>query len=119
MVHIEGIGLINFEFTGCRFLGRIQTTSYRAALLDPMVCTRELRTHCAYEPLARVRFGVNVGEVLARIIHECRREAFETEARRGFLHVRLTQAYLQSVEEAEREKSRRSIGSDAGAGIHK
>jgi hypothetical protein len=59
-----------------------------------------------------------LGFILARIIHECRREAFETEARRGFSHVRLTQAYLQSVEEAEREKPRRARGSDAGAGIH-
>ncbi|MBI4001236.1 MAG: hypothetical protein HY348_05580, partial [Nitrospira defluvii] len=49
---------------------------------------------------------------LARIIHECRREAFETEARRGFSHVRPTEAYLQSVEEAEREKPRRARGSD-------
>jgi len=38
---------------------------------------------------------------LARIIDECRREAFETEARRGFSQVRLTQAYWQSVVEAE------------------
>jgi hypothetical protein len=29
-------------------------------------------------------------ELLARTIHECRCEAFETEARRGFLHVRPT-----------------------------
>ncbi|MEO5632025.1 MAG: hypothetical protein ABIR69_09150 [Nitrospiraceae bacterium] len=49
---------------------------------------------------------------LARIIHECRREAFETEARRGFSQVRPTQAYRQSVEEAEREKPRRARGSD-------
>jgi len=28
--------------------------------------------------------------LLARIIHECRREAFETEARRGFSQVRPT-----------------------------
>ena len=55
---------------------------------------------------------------LARIIDECRREAFETEARRGFSQVRLTQAYLQSVEEAEREKPRRVRESDDGAGIH-
>jgi len=55
---------------------------------------------------------------LARTIHECRREAFETEARRGFSPVRPTQAYLQSVEETEREKPRRARGSDAGAGIH-
>jgi len=55
---------------------------------------------------------------LARIIHECRREAFETEVRRGFSPVRPTQVYRQSVEEAEREKPRRARGSDAGAGIH-
>jgi len=40
--------------------------------------------------------------LLARIIHECRREAFETEARRGFSQVRPTRANAQSVEEAER-----------------
>ena len=39
----------------------------------------------------------------ARIIHECRREAFETEARRGFSQVRPPEAYVQSVEETERE----------------
>ena len=55
---------------------------------------------------------------LARIIHECRREAFETDARRGFSHVRPTQAYLQSVEEAKREQPRWARGSDVGAGIH-
>ena len=55
---------------------------------------------------------------LARTIHECRREAFETEARRGFSQVRPTEAYLQSVEEAEREKPRRARGSDDGADIH-
>ena len=49
---------------------------------------------------------------LARIIHECRREAFETEARRGFSQVRPTEANAQSVEEAEREKPRRARGSD-------
>ncbi len=56
--------------------------------------------------------------LLAWIIYECRREAFETEARRGFSHVRLTQAYWQSVEEAEREKPRRARGSDDAAGSH-
>jgi len=56
--------------------------------------------------------------LLARIIHDCFREAFETEARRGFSHVRPTQAYWQSVEEAEREKPRRARGSDDGAGGH-
>jgi hypothetical protein len=54
----------------------------------------------------------------ARIIHECRHEAFETEARRGFSQVRPTQVYWQSVEEAEREKPRRARGSDDAAGIH-
>ena len=55
---------------------------------------------------------------LVRIIHECRHEAFETEARRGFSQVRLTQAYVQSVKEAEREKPRWARGSDDVAGIH-
>jgi len=56
---------------------------------------------------------------LARTIHEFRREAFETEARLGFSQVRPTEAYVQSVEEAEREKPRRARGSDDVAGIHK
>ena len=54
----------------------------------------------------------------ARIIHECRREAFETEARRGFLQIRPTEAYWQSVEKAEREKPRRARGSNDVARIH-
>ncbi len=58
------------------------------------------------------------GNLLARTIHEGRREAFETDAHRGFSHVRPTQAYRQSVEEAEREQSRRARGSDDGAGLH-
>jgi hypothetical protein len=49
--------------------------------------------------------------VLARIIHECRREAFETEARRGFSQVRPTEAYVPSVVKAEREKPCRAKGS--------
>jgi hypothetical protein len=55
---------------------------------------------------------------LARIIHECHLEAFETEARRGFSPVRPTEAYEQSVEEADREKPRRARGLDDVAGIH-
>ena len=63
--------------------------------------------------------GPNQSEIpLAWIIHECCREAFEAETRRGFSQVRLTAAYLQSVEEAEREKPRRARGSDDVAGIH-
>ena len=62
--------------------------------------------------------GVKADETLTRIIHECRREVFETEARRGFSHVRPTEAYVQSVEEAERERPRRARGSDDVAGIH-
>ena len=54
----------------------------------------------------------------ARTIHECRREASEAEVRRGFSQVRPTQVYLQSVEEAEREKPRRARESDVGTGIH-
>jgi hypothetical protein len=56
--------------------------------------------------------------LLTWIIHECRRESFETEARRGFSQVRPTQAYWQSVEEVEREKPSRARGWDDGAGIH-
>ena len=66
----------------------------------------------------RLESRLTLVERRARIIHECRREAFETDARRGFSHVRPTQAYVQSVEEAEREQPRRARGSDAGAGIH-
>jgi len=51
-------------------------------------------------------------------MHEGRREAFETEARRGFSQVRPTQANAQSVEEAEREKLRLARGSDHVAGIY-
>ena len=55
----------------------------------------------------------------ARIIHECRSEAVEAEARRGFSQARTTQAYPQwYVEEAEREKPRRARGSDAAVGVH-
>jgi hypothetical protein len=57
-------------------------------------------------------------ERLAWIIHECRREAAETEARRGFSQVRVTQAYLRSVEETEREKPRRASESAAAADVH-
>jgi ATP-dependent Lhr-like helicase len=64
------------------------------------------------------RDGTVVRAVLARTNHECRHEAFETEARRGFSRVRPTEAYLQSVEEAEREKPRRARESDDVAGIH-
>lgn len=39
---------------------------------------------------------------------ECRREAFETEARRDFSRGMPTQAYLQTVKEAERETPRRA-----------
>jgi len=62
--------------------------------------------------------GVKARETLTRIIHECRCEAFEPEARRGFSQARPTQAYWQSVEEAEREKPRRARGSNDVAGIH-
>jgi hypothetical protein len=58
----------------------------------------------------------SAGTSLAWIIPECRREAAETEACRGFSQVRTTQADLRSVEETEREKPRQ--GSAAVAGIH-
>jgi hypothetical protein len=52
------------------------------------------------------------------INHECRREVPEADGRRGFSQVRVTQAYLRSVEEAEREKPRRVRGSAAAVDIH-
>ena len=56
--------------------------------------------------------------LLAQVIRECRRQEFEPETRRSFSHVRPTEAYVQSVEEAEREKPCRARGSDDVAGIH-
>ena len=67
---------------------------------------------------ARTKQAVFFNGWLARIIHECRREAFETDARRGFSHVRPTQTYVQSVEEAERAQPRLARGSDDAVGIH-
>jgi len=55
---------------------------------------------------------------LARIIHACRRETFKTEARRGFSQVRPTEAYVQSVEEAERDNPCQAGESDDIADIH-
>ena len=98
------------------------------------VVTEEAQTGCPARPqrvrsrVVPLRYGEGRNDarttlaacfslLLARIIHECRREVFETEARRGCSHVRPTQAYWQSVEEAEREQPRRATGSDAGAGI--
>jgi len=52
------------------------------------------------------------------INHESRREAPEADGRRGFSQVRMTQAYLRSVEETEREKPRRTRESGAVAGVH-
>ena len=49
-----------------------------------------------------------LGLRLVRVIHECRREAFETEACLGCSHVRPTEASVQSVENAEREPPRRA-----------
>ncbi len=68
-------------------------------------------------PCERVRRGSEAA-TLARIIHACRRKTFETEARRGFLQVRPTEAYVQSVEEAERDIPCQAGESDDVAGIH-
>ena len=46
------------------------------------------------------------------------REAFETEVLRGFSQVRPTEAYVQSVEEAEREQPHRVRRSDDVAGMY-
>jgi len=61
---------------------------------------------------------MDTADMLAQSIHECRREAFETEARRSCSRVRPTRAYRRSVEEVEGGQPRRARGSDAGAGIH-
>jgi hypothetical protein len=66
---------------------------------------------------------------VARMIPECRREAFETEVRRSFSQARPTETYVQSVEKAGREQPRLARGlarrpkapadgSDDIAGIH-
>ena len=68
-------------------------------------------------PCERVRRGSEAA-TLARIIHACRRETFETEARLGFSQVRPTEAYVQFVEEAERDNPRRVGESDDIADIH-
>jgi hypothetical protein len=82
--------------------------------------TRPIPARCRYATLAARNdySGERMPSRLARTIHACRREAFETEVPRGFSHVRPTQAYLQSVEEAEREQPRRARGSDDAVGIH-
>ena len=54
-----------------------------------------------------------MGHGSPRIIHEYRSEAAETEGHRGFSQVKPTQAYLRSVEEAERENPRWARGSAA------
>jgi|GEM_PF-5261112 len=52
------------------------------------------------------------------MIQEYRRQAFETEARQGFSHLRSTQMHWQSMEEAEGEPPRRTGGSGTGVGLH-
>ena len=71
----------------------------------------DLATH---KTLDQGREGVS----RARIISERRREAAETEARRGCSQARTTQAYsLRYVEEAERERPRRARGSVAAVDV--
>jgi hypothetical protein len=48
--------------------------------------------------------------LLAQVIRECRRQEFEPQTRRNFSQVRPTEACVQSVEEAEREKPRWTRG---------
>jgi len=49
------------------------------------------------------RFTIDAGFSLAWIFHECLCETCETEACRGFSHVRPTQVYWQPVEGARRD----------------
>jgi len=78
----------------------------------------EAKPHMTALHLRKSTGAMSIRPQQVRIIHECRREAFETEARRGFSQVRPTEAYIQPLEEAEREKPRRTRGSDDVAGIH-
>lgn len=70
-------------------------------------------------PSSRIRMSASIGRViLTRIIHEGRREAFETETRSGFWQVRAVKTYLPSAEKAEQEKPYRARGSDDGVGFY-
>jgi hypothetical protein len=89
--------------------------SWHQTLTDPPRQDEYLILSVAIGTPIRVRVNV---QGIAGIIHECRREALETEARRGFFQVRLTEANAQSVEEADRETLCRARGSDDVAGIH-
>ena len=55
---------------------------------------------------------------LARIIHECRREAFEDRSPPGLLARKADGGVLAVRRGGEREKPRRARGSDVVAGIH-
>jgi hypothetical protein len=55
---------------------------------------------------------------IARVTHECRREAFMTETRRSLSHVWTTKAQVRFVEKAEQEKRSRARASDDVAGLH-
>jgi hypothetical protein len=56
--------------------------------------------------------------LLARIIHECRRGTFETEALRRLLTGKAHVGVLTVIEEAEQDKPRRARRSDDVEGIH-
>jgi hypothetical protein len=72
-------------------------------LLLIILCASDVRGD-AYLEATNGPVKGRVTESLARTIHECCREAFETEARLGLSQVRATEANAQSVEEAN-EKS--------------
>src|SRR5438876_1275510 len=86
-------------------------------VIGETICVR-YRSFRKRHTVERRPLGVTRAFLLTRIIHECRHEAFETEARRGFSEVRPTEANAQSVEETERERPRRARGSGDVAGIH-
>ncbi len=61
----------------------------------------------------------SAGRRLARVLHERRDEAIETETHRDSSHARTRQAYfLESVEGTEREKTCWTRGSAAAVDIH-
>src|SRR6266849_696275 len=78
----------------------------------------EAKPHMTALHLRKSTGAMSIRPQLVRIIHECRREAFETEARRGFLASKADGGVHAVRRGGEREKPRRARGSDDVAGIH-
>jgi len=83
-------------------------TSYQPSAIRPYPLQIRFTIHASRA--LRTPLTGFFSRLLDRTLHAARREAFETEASRGCSQVRPTQAYLQSVEEAERERLRWAAG---------